>query len=217
MIITPQITLLSNFQWEVTPLGYQLSFVPESLGDYSVQVDFVPINGATFIEPVPAKLSQTVTVIAPVEEAPILVAPVIITLEEPSVIWFEGSLEHSSISTCTVKVTSLGNIKVTSAFNNYGNWSILLDLSEANENIEIVSVAECGEYTISSDTVTTQIILENAGEDADGDGIIDESDQCPNGYGAADGWLSTPASDQDNDGCHDLQEDLDDDLSLIHI
>ena len=211
MIITPQILLLTNFEWEATPLGYQLTFVPESLGEYSIQLSFIPTNGATFIEPLPDTLSQTVTVIAPVEEAPVLVAPVAITLEEPSVIWFEGSLEHSSISTCTVKVTFLGNVKGTSSFNDFGMWSILLDFSETNENFEIITVAECGQYTSMSDTVTTQVTLENTGEDADGDGIVDANDRCPNGYGAAEGWLSTPASDQDNDGCHDLQEDLDDD------
>ena len=211
LIITPQISLFSDYNLEDTPLGFQLSFVPETLGDYTVQVDFIPQNDAVFAEPVPEGLTHTVSVVPPTEDAPVLFAPVVLSLEEPSVIWFEGELEHSSLSTCVVEVTSFGDVKTTTNFNDIGAWKILLDFSETNENFELVTVAECGEYTRKSDTVTTQVLLENTGEDADGDGILDSNDQCPNGYGAADGWSSTPASDQDNDGCHDLQEDLDDD------
>jgi hypothetical protein len=44
--------------------------------------------------------------------------------------------------------------------------------------------------------------------DADGDGVPDASDDCPNGES---GWTSTPATDNDGDGCRDTTEDLDDD------
>ena len=48
--------------------------------------------------------------------------------------------------------------------------------------------------------------------DADGDGILDSNDSCPNGET---GWTSSPSNDYDGDGCRDSTEDLDDDNDLI--
>ena len=48
--------------------------------------------------------------------------------------------------------------------------------------------------------------------DADGDGVLDEDDACPNGET---GWTSTPATDYDGDGCRDATEDNDDDNDAI--
>ena len=48
--------------------------------------------------------------------------------------------------------------------------------------------------------------------DADGDGILDENDDCPNGET---GWTSTPLTDHDGDGCRDATEDNDDDNDSI--
>ena len=48
--------------------------------------------------------------------------------------------------------------------------------------------------------------------DADGDGVLDEDDACPNGET---GWTSTPATDHDGDGCRDATEDNDDDNDAI--
>ena len=48
--------------------------------------------------------------------------------------------------------------------------------------------------------------------DADGDGIIDSDDSCPNGET---GWTSSPSTDYDGDGCRDSSEDSDDDNDLI--
>ena len=62
MIITPQISLLTDYDWEKTPLGFQLSFVPEMTGEYNVQLMFIPTNDAVFVEPISNELSHTVTV-----------------------------------------------------------------------------------------------------------------------------------------------------------
>lgn len=48
--------------------------------------------------------------------------------------------------------------------------------------------------------------------DADGDGVLDDDDACPNGDT---GWTSTPATDYDGDGCRDATEDNDDDNDAI--
>ena len=58
MIITPQISLQTDYNWEKTPLGFQLSFVPEMTGDFNVQLTFIPTNDAVFVEPISNGLSH---------------------------------------------------------------------------------------------------------------------------------------------------------------
>ena len=52
--------------------------------------------------------------------------------------------------------------------------------------------------------------------DADADGVPNRDDRCPNGQT---GWISsTTTNDKDGDGCHDMDEDVDDDNDgLIEI
>ena len=147
----------------------------------------------------------------PDEDAPVLSAPITFSLNEDTVIWFEGSVNHSALSSCTLLINYGAGLSKAGNVKDDGTWKVLLDLSEVTDFLEIETVVECGEYTRMSDTVTTQVVTDSAGDDADGDGILDLHDLCPNGYGAADGWNPSSASDQDNDGCHDFEEDLDDD------
>ena len=44
--------------------------------------------------------------------------------------------------------------------------------------------------------------------DVDGDGVLNEADGCDLGLL---GWTSSATLDHDGDGCHDVEEDLDDD------
>ena len=44
--------------------------------------------------------------------------------------------------------------------------------------------------------------------DDDNDGVLDVDDQCPK---SPLGWLTNPSVDFDQDGCHDMNEDWDDD------
>lgn len=210
-IITPQISLLTDYEWERTSQGLQLTFIPEAIGNYTVQIKFTPLNNGEFISPLQNDLVHTISIISPDEEAPILSAPVLLSVEEPSVIWFEGSVVHSALSTCSLMIDYGEDMSTSGTVKDDGTWKLLLDFSELTDSFEIRTVVECGEYASKSDTVTTQVVVDNSGNDADGDGIVDENDLCLNGYGASDGWSSTSASDQDNDGCHDLEEDLDDD------
>ena len=48
----------------------------------------------------------------------------------------------------------------------------------------------------------------SSAEDADGDGVLDGADRCPEGESA---WTSNGTSDVDGDGCKDATEDWDDD------
>ena len=209
-ITTPQLSLLTNFELEKKHPGLILSFIPEVIGDYSIQVQFVTINDAEFILPLQNDLAHTISIVYPEEEAPILSAPVTYSLEEPTIVWFEGSVVHSSLSTCSVVIHYGEEMNKSVTVKDDGTWRAFLDLSEVIDSFEIQTVVECGTYFSKSDTVTTQVIVEYLG-DADGDGISDSDDRCPNGYGTANGWRSDNATDQDNDGCQDFVEDLDDD------
>ncbi|MBT6844803.1 MAG: hypothetical protein HOA11_03515, partial [Euryarchaeota archaeon] len=154
-IITPKISLFESYEWESNPLGFQLSFIPEELGDYALQVKFVPTNGAIFVEPQPNVLFHTITIIPPIEDAPVLSAPVIIPLEEPSIIWFEGSVAHNSLSTCSLAVNYGFEQSKSANVLDDGTWKVLLDFSEISESITIETVVECGEFDPKSDTFST--------------------------------------------------------------
>lgn len=210
-ILTPNFTSLSLYEWEKNQQGYQLSFVPEITGDYSIQIEFATMNNAEFSDPKPERLTQVISVQPVEEDAPILTAPVYIEIEEQRLIWYEGTVSHANIATCTLEILLEEGSRKSPAVKDDGTWKLLLDLSETESSFDIHADVECGTYTPKNDTVVTQIIIANEGEDSDGDGIPDENDRCPNGYGVADGWTSSVASDQDQDGCHDLQEDTDDD------
>ncbi len=75
-ILTPNFTSLSMYEWEKNQQGYQLSFVPEMSGDYSIQIEFATMNNAEFSDPKPERLTQVISVQPVEEDAPILTAPV---------------------------------------------------------------------------------------------------------------------------------------------
>ncbi|MCP2505333.1 MAG: MSCRAMM family adhesin SdrC, partial [Candidatus Poseidoniaceae archaeon] len=210
-IITPETSVLTTYLWEVTVLGLQLTFTPATIGEYSIRIQFTTLNDAEFIAPLPEDLLHTFSVVFPEEDAPILSAPITLPLNEATVIWFEGSVNHSSLSSCTLQLNYGAGLSKAGNVKEDGTWKVLIDLSEVADFLEIQTIVECGEYTRMSDTVTTQVVIDSTGDDADGDGIPDLNDLCPNGYGASNGWSPSSASDQDNDGCHDFEEDLDDD------
>ena len=86
----------------------------------------------------------------------------------------------------------------------------MTDLDVRTETFFVRTSAVCGEYTLTEDSKNITIIVEE-NNDADGDGIQDSVDLCPDGYGESDGWASNTQSDADQDGCRDFDEDLDDD------
>ena len=210
-ITTPQNSLLSSYELKETSQGLILTFTPDSVGEYRIEVEFIPLDDAQFAAPFPEVLVHSMSITPPTEEAPILSAPVLISLEELSAIWFEGTVNHSALASCTLQILYGPDISKSANVKDDGSWKVLLDLSETPDVLEIQTVVECGIYTLKSDTVMTQVLVMYTGDDADGDGIWDLNDRCPNGHGASDGWSPSIASDQDNDGCHDFEEDLDDD------
>ena len=205
---------LEALDWSENEAGYQLGFTPEITGEHIVSI-VITNAGITALEPAMAPLVLSLMVTPPAEDPPILSVPNRVFLDEPNLIWFEGSLEHADIASCNVAYTITNGNEGTIAPNADGVWKVLFDFTEATESHTITTVANCGRYTPASDTATTQVVIEGAGDDEDGDGIQDVYDRCPSGIGADEGWQSTEATDADQDGCRDNDEDDDDDNDSI--
>jgi len=144
-----------------------------------------------------------VDIAAPEEQNVILSADTLIELAAPRPYVIRGQLIHSYPESCTVSSETYDAVVSSDS-----TWEIPLGIVE--ENIIVELTAECGVWTTSYDSRTVQITIAE-GNDADGDGIDNDVDNCPNGYGEEQGWVSNTISDGDGDGCHDDEEDLDDD------
>ena len=209
-VIDPSFAKVASVEWTEQINGYQLAFTPDAVGEFIVSVGFTNV-GTTILTPELQPLVLVLSVEPPTEQAPILSTNNRIVLEEPNVTWFEGSVSHQSIPSCSAvyEITdgTVGNL----ALDDDGSWKILLDFTEASSSHTITTTVTCGRFTVLSDVSTTQVIIEGAGDDADGDGVQNANDRCPDGIGADEGWQSTITTDGDEDGCRDNDEDDDDD------
>ncbi|MAP79297.1 MAG: hypothetical protein CL980_05220 [Euryarchaeota archaeon] len=209
-VLRPDFSPVEDVQWVENDVGLELAFTPTLTGEHVISITIVNAGTSTLTPPVESMvLSLTVT--PPDEPAPILTTPSRLVLEEPNVVWFEGSVDHPFLDSCTVSYTISDGNDGSIALNADGAWKILVDFTEATESHTITTLANCGRFATASDTSATQVIIEGAGDDQDGDGVQDANDRCPTGIGADDGWQSTTATDGDQDGCRDNDEDEDDD------
>ena len=209
-VLRPDFSPVEGVQWVENDVGLELTFTPTLTGEHVISITIVNAGPSTLMPPVESMvLSLTVT--PPEEPAPILTTPSRLVLEEPNVVWFEGSVDHPFLDSCTVTYTISDGNDGSIALNADGAWKILVDFTEATESHTITTLANCGRFATASDTSATQVIIEGAGDDQDGDGVQDANDRCPTGIGADDGWQSTTATDGDQDGCRDNDEDEDDD------
>ena len=209
-VLTPSFEQLTEIQWTEQSSGYQLKFVPTTVGEHIVSVEFGN-TGPNEMVPYTNPAVLALMVEEPAEPAPVLNMNPTVILEEPNVMWFEGSVSHLYIDSCTITYSITDGTEGRVALSNEGSWKMMLDFTEATSSHTITTVANCGRYAPSSDTATIQVIIEGAGDDADGDGIQNANDRCPEGIGANEGWQSTEATDGDHDGCRDNDEDEDDD------
>ena len=209
-VLQPDFTPVDAVQWTENDVGFVLVFTPSVVGEHIVSISIVN-TGASTMDPQLQPLVLPLMVSAPEEAAPIITVPARLVLEEPNVVWFEGRVDHRYLESCTVSYTISDGNDGSIALNTEGAWKVLVDFTEATESHTITTQANCGRYTAASDTSTTQILIEGAGDDEDGDGIQDVNDRCPSGIGANEGWQSTLATDGDQDGCRDNDEDEDDD------
>ena len=209
-VLQPNFSPLIPVQWSEIESGFQLKFTPITTGEHIVSIA-IENTGETELVPSLKPLILTLNIEPPAEPAPILAVPNRLVLEQPNVVWFEGTVSHLYIDSCSVSYNITDGNDGTLALNEEGALKRMMDFTEATSSHTITTVANCGRYSVSSDTATTQVIIEGAGDDEDGDRIQDVYDRCPSGIGADEGWQSTEATDGDHDGCRDIDEDDDDD------
>ena len=180
----------------------RLIFVPDEPGEWTVNIRMI-IDGVNDS----IKKQVSFDVITPDEGDTIISLESIIEMETSAPIMITGKVLHTDVSTCVI--TDGTN---TQQADENGDFSLNQGLVEESYNVTVT--ATCGKWTSSEDSRMVRIIL-LSGNDMDGDGIPDNSDSCPNGYGENEGWNPNSVTDRDNDGCHDFEEDYDDDNDMI--
>ena len=185
---------------------------PSVHGVFTIEVTVVSSTGTESVH------SNSLTVLIPDEGVTSLIVPLNILVESP-IIQIQGQLLHQDSSTCTLNMfipdQSMNVNTVNVPVQTDGSFSQLVTgLDEREDTFVIQIMAICGEYTFTEAYANTSVIIvEN--NDLDGDGILDEMDNCPNGIGETDGWASSTSNDRDQDGCRDFDEDNDDDSDGI--
>lgn len=180
----------------------QLIFMPDEPGVWLISVNLV-VDGLDDL----VKDEVVLSVLLPDEGNTILSLDSVIEMASSAPLSIVGKVIHSDITSCSI---TDGSYSTTP--NEDGDFTINLGLIEESSNITIT--ATCGKWTNAEDSRNVRIIL-LSGDDMDGDGIPDDSDSCPDGYGEDDGWNPNAITDRDGDGCHDYEEDRDDDNDLI--
>ena len=152
-----------------------------------------------------------IEVIAPEEDHAAILIQSMYELQSGEEFTMYGSISHDNLEFCYVEVILFdGAVRLAADLNDVtGSFEIFFGMLE--ESITGLLEATCGEWNpVSNNRSFLLNVLGNA-DDMDGDGIEDEFDSCPDGWGEEDGWSSSPDTDIDSDGCHDGWEDLDDD------
>ena len=143
-VILPSFASLSSFDWAQQERvdstdPYQLSFTPTAVGEHIISISFANV-GLNELVPLPAKLVHVLTVLEPEEPAPILAVPAQLVLEEPNLIWFEGSIQHLNPDSCAITYTvSDGNTGQIS-LNEEQSWKVLLDFTEATSSLSLIHI-----------------------------------------------------------------------------
>ena len=190
-------TTLSN-----TDDGFRLIFMPDEPGGWMAVARLII---GELDDSVKSQIEFNVA--APEEGSTVLSVDSIIEMDSSAPLSFSGKVFHSTPSSCSVS-----DGENTQSVYDDGEFTLGQGIVEESYNVTLT--ATCGIWTESQDSRTVRVIL-LSGNDMDGDGIPDDSDSCPNGYGEDDGWNPNPGTDRDGDGCHDFEEDLDDDNDLI--
>ena len=121
-----------------------------------------------------------------------------------------GAILHRFPATCTIiyhPLWSSSSSSITGEVNTTSvTYSISFNVSTTNTEGDII--AECGLYTISSQTLRVDLPVTPSSTDSDNDGIPDLSDDCD----------STPANEPVyGTGCSDSETDSDEDGVMNHL
>ena len=208
--ITHSGVAVSQSDYSITGKTTSISIVllPKEPGTYAVDLTIFPTMGEQI------GMTNTIEILLPEEGTTSIVAPQFLVVEAAMLV-VQGQVLHEALETCTtlIEINEEDSSVTTNTLplQDDGSFSyILTDLDVRTETFVVRTSAICGEYTLTEDSKNITIIVEE-NNDADGDGIQDSVDSCPDGFGESDGWASNAQSDADQDGCRDFDEDPDDD------
>lgn len=186
----------------ITDSGFKIILAPDEPGDWKINV-MMDIDGYYQNQIATSEFS----VLKPDEGNTIISTDPIVSMERPGNLIISGSVYHVNPDSCIVDINS-NQINPTS------NGNFDYDFGYVDNPTNISLTATCGVWTDSHDSKLVRVIFPS-GDDSDGDGISDDADSCPYGHGSEEGWKSNNATDRDTDGCHDFEEDIDDDNDTI--
>ena len=206
---------ISPSEWDLTEKSSQITIVllPNLPGAYQIEVTITPSEGDVIT------MTNSVQVLIPDEGSTSIIVPQYMVADS-SILILRGQVLHESLDSCNAQI-QFNPEDSTEVMHHLtvlddGSFSyVLTDLDLISESFVVQTFAACGIYTTSNDSKNTMILIDIT-DDQDGDGVLDELDNCPNGIGESEGWASNLPSDGDQDGCRDYDEDLDDDNDGIN-
>lgn len=172
---------------------------PESLpGEWIVQIR------ATDIDSITVERVIEFVVTPPIEREVSIVFQWTEPVENNTTGTISGALLHQFPETCSIRFHPLGTSSSNSILGevdkSLGTFMIFLDMSEVNNEGDLI--ADCGQFTPSSQSLRVNLPLTPSEADADNDGIPDLEDDCD----------STPPDEPVyGTGCSDSETDSDDD------
>ena len=191
-----------------------IAMMAPSTGKVQVSVDLFPRDDVRF-DAGPMTLDASVDI---AQAGVRLIVPVAVNADEGT-ITFDGRVaplrerpeRDLALVSCTVAM-DLGSDDGAEDIPLDDTRSFTVNRAEEGLPPVVVFTATCvGPLDVVSDERSVRLILSEVVVDADGDGIDDVVDRCPNGVGEAQGWSSKASTDHDGDGCRDRDEDQDDD------
>ena len=157
-VLEPDFSPVSDVIWSENDVGFVLSFTPSVVGEHLISIT-ITNTGPQVMMPELQQQVISMLVMPPDEDAPILTTPARIVLEEPNVVWFEGSVDHRYVDSCSVTYTITDGNDGAVGLNEEGAWKVLVDFTEATASHTITTVANCGRFSMSSDTSTHKFSL----------------------------------------------------------
>lgn len=195
--------------------GYLLEI--EESGAFIILIEFSAPGYWTFIPRITISEETSlylppvsVEVGSPTEAAPMITIQTMFEVDSTQPFTLQGSIAHDSLETCTLVVIMDSGAVFNAVDVDDLTGSFDVSMGAIEESVGGAVHATCGIWS-SVSTNRSFVLLSSNSDDIDGDGIDDDFDSCPDGWGEDDGWSSSNLTDIDGDGCHDGWEDLDDD------
>jgi len=181
-------------------------------GDGTFSIDVPVVNPGDWLISVTAKdatnevsATANIEIVAPDEPAALVSFIWVKPSENSTIGTILGNVNHAFMETCIVGYDPIGTSTIILANMNFSTGSMEIDIETDDVLLEGDIRAECGRFSTTSTIIHVVLEIDEETEpdaDSDGDGIIDEEDECD----------STPDGEPVySDGCSDSQRDADND------